>query len=159
MSNLIATFDDDNSVKGTVKFHQCVDDEKHTWIYFDLYNLSPNSTHAIHIHEWGDKSGGCKTLGPHWNPYNKSHGSIMINPIERHVGDLINNFKTDNQGQYKGYYKDNLIRVRGCYSVLGRSVVIHKGIDDLGLGDNVESLKTGNAGDRLSCAIIGYMKK
>ena len=37
-----------------------------------------------------------------------------------------------------------------------RSFVIHEGIDDLGRGDNEESLKTGNAGGRMGCGIIGY---
>jgi Cu-Zn family superoxide dismutase len=155
MSNLIATFDS-KKVRGTVKFHQCKIIDDYVWVYFDLYDLPPNSTHAIHIHKFGDKSNGCTSLGPHWNPFNKDHGSIFIDSINRHAGDLVNNFTTDSSGAYTGYYKDNLIRTKGIYSILGRSVVIHDGVDDLGLNSDSESKSTGNAGGRRSCAIIGY---
>ena len=42
----------------------------------------------------------------------------------------------------------------GDRSVVGRGMVIHADRDDLGQGGDAESLKTGNAGDRLACGII-----
>ena len=43
-------------------------------------------------------------------------------------------------------------------SIIGCSVVIHESRDDLGYGGNEESKKTGNAGARMACAIIGKAK-
>ena len=51
---------------------------------------------------------------------------------------------------------DNLVKLWGPYSVIGRSIVIHEDPDDFGLGGHPDSLKTGHAGKRIVCGIIGY---
>ena len=52
---------------------------------------------------------------------------------------------------------DNQISLRNLQrNIIGRSVVIHSGEDDLGRGGDEESLKIGNAGSRIGCAVIGY---
>jgi len=112
-----------------------------------------DALHAIHIHEYGDLRDGCSSLGGHWNPFKRNHGNQMTK--NRHAGDLINNLKTNSQKQFHYTYNDRSISILGKYSILGRSVVIHDGVDDLGLGDNDESLVTGNAGGRMACAVIG----
>lgn len=157
-TNAIAYFED-KKVKGSVKFHQCKG-KNGTIICFDLYNMIPNKTHACHIHEYGDKSDGCTSLGAHWNPKNKEHGSIFIDIDNSHAGDLINNIKSDNYGRFNYTYIDPRVQLRGNVnvSIFGRSVVIHDGIDDLGEGNDPSSKITGNAGGRMGCAIIGHCK-
>ena len=165
-TNAIAMFrcKSDDCIEGSVRFHQCPGEGTH--VNIDLYNFKPNQTHAIHIHEYGDESNGCISLGGHWNPLQSNHGSRSS--FESHAGDMINNLTSDKDGRFRYTYYDSRIKLCGNIddSIIGRSVVIHDGIDDLGLGGlhpynaaiHKESLKTGNAGKRLACAIIGRAK-
>lgn len=147
-------------------------------VSFHLKGFTKLATHAIHIHEYGDLSQGCTSLGGHWNPTNKPHGE--------HVGDLMYNFTADEQGTYQGSLVLNNVDLT---ELLGRSIVIHQEQDDLGIYGNIdyascsnhqlnvlckrlgytglinryeqilkleqESLLTGNAGKRLDCGVIG----
>lgn len=100
-------------------------------ISFDLSGFKPFSTHAIHIHEYGDMSEGCKSLGPHFNPTNKKH----FHTGKGHSGDLINNFTTDSDGCFTYIFNTRDISLYpNKLSVLGRSIVIHQFMDDYGLG-------------------------
>ena len=166
--NAVALFanKDENNVHGVVEFHQCREDTG-TWVTIQLQNLGPNETHAIHIHEFGDERNGCISLGGHWNPTNSTHGSLYLQ-MSTHAGDMINNLHSDKHGNFSHVYYDPRIILGGNVdeSIIGRSVVIHFGEDDLGLGGinppnakvRSESLKTGNAGKRMACAIIGRAK-
>ena len=51
---------------------------------------------------------------------------------------------------------DSMIQLYGPKSVIGRALVLHALVDDLGLGNTAASLITGNAGGRIACANIGY---
>jgi hypothetical protein len=82
------------------------------------------------------------------NPHGQTHGAPTDE--KRHVGDL-GNLKTDGQGNAKGSVEDKLVKLIGPESIIGRTVVVHGGTDDLGKGGNEESLKTGNAGPRPAC--------
>jgi Cu-Zn family superoxide dismutase len=92
----------------------------------------------------------------HFNPYKKLHGCPGMK--ERHVGDL-GNLKTDSYGCAKYKITDDIIKLRGSKAnIIGRGLVIHADEDDCGKGGDVESTKTGNAGKRIACAVIGYSK-
>lgn len=147
-----------DTVNGYVYFHQCTIYDR-VRVKFHLRG-PPLQTHAIHIHEYGDMRKGCDSLGTHYNPYQTTHGS-MFYEMPRHAGDLINNINFDQYGNFNYEYEDRLINLFPSSSIdhiLGRSIVIHEKEDDLGLGTGLqreESLKTGNAGKRICCGIIG----
>ena len=150
----IAVFND--TIKGTVKFSEDLQNNR-IKIELNLNGLVPNSLHGFHVHEAGDLSDKCTSMCAHFNPYNKTHGCPGTN--ERHVGDL-GNIKTNSKGEAKYSFYDNLIKLRGTKcNIIGRGLIIHADPDDCGKGGNAESLKTGNAGKRIACAVIGYAKE
>ena len=150
----IAVFTD--NIKGNVKFGEDLNNNQ-IKIDLNLTGLKPNSLHGFHVHEAGDLSDKCTSMCSHFNPFGNDHGC----PREkiRHVGDL-GNIKTNNKGEAKYTFYDNVIKLRGSKSnIIGRGLIIHKDEDDCGKGGNAESLKTGNAGKRMACAVIGYSKE
>jgi Cu-Zn family superoxide dismutase len=145
----------ENNIRGNVMFHQIGDND--VFIDINISGLPINSKLGFHIHEAGDLTEGCKSTCKHFNPYNQIHGGP--DSTNRHVGDL-GNIITDNTGKCIMKLYDNMIKLNGStQNIMGRSIVIHENTDDLGLGNNMESFKTGNAGKRIACGIIGYSKK
>ena len=110
--------------------------------------------HGFHIHQFGDLTNGCVTAGPHYNPYKLTHGGNEDK--ERHVGDL-GNIVAGDDGQAECHYEESLISLFGAFSVLGRSCVLHAGVDDLGKGGHELSKTTGNSGGRVACGVIGTL--
>jgi len=148
----VAVFTD--NVKGNVKFTEI---ENKIRIDVSISGLNPNSLHGFHVHEAGDLSDKCTSMCAHFNPYKMTHGCPGMK--ERHVGDL-GNLVSNNKGEAKYSFYDNLIKLRGAKAnIIGRGLIIHADSDDCGQGGNAESLKTGNAGKRIACAVIGYSKE
>jgi Cu-Zn family superoxide dismutase len=152
----IAVFTDQSSIHGSVKFAEDLENNQ-VKIELNIAGLSPNSLHGFHVHEAGDLSDKCTSMCAHFNPFNKTHGGP--NSKVRHVGDL-GNIKTNAKGEAKYSFCDSVIKLRGTKSnIIGRGLIIHEDEDDCGMGGNAESLKTGNAGKRIACAVIGYAKQ
>ena len=135
-----------DDVKGTILLMQAPNTA--TLIKGTITGLEPGK-HGFHIHEFGDMSQGCKSMGAHYNPDRVDHGDLN----EGHVGDLENVVAND-QGVAKFSIQAKRVDLIGERSVIGRGLVIHSDEDDLGKGGDAESLKTGNAGDRLACGVI-----
>ncbi|KAM4065261.1 copper/zinc superoxide dismutase (SODC) domain-containing protein [Hirsutella rhossiliensis] len=141
----------DANVGGTVIFEQ-ESESAPTTITYNITGNDANAERGFHIHTFGDNTNGCTSAGPHFNPFNQQHGAP--NADVRHVGDM-GNVKTDGNGVASGTLKDPQIKLIGPHSVVGRTVVIHDGTDDLGKGGHEQSLATGNAGGRPACGVIG----
>lgn len=145
---------------GIIEFKEDINGK--TSIKGSLKNMPPGF-HGIHIHEKGEVNEivGCETFGSHYNPYNKTHGARtkkdgygneIINH-ERHLGDL-GNINVNSDGTCEFYFLDDLIKLSGDHSVIGRSILIHAEKDDLGQSGDIESKKTGHSGHRLFYGII-----
>merc|ERR1719471_1453658 len=115
-----------------------------------IEGLTPGQ-HGFHIHQMGDTSDGCKSMKGHFNPLQLSHGAP--GDTYRHVGDL-GNILADEKGVAVIDMEDKLLSLTGINNILARGVVIHAGMDDMGKGGDEGSLKTGNAGGRVACAVI-----
>ena len=84
----------------------------------------------------------------------KNHGAP--NSLERHVGDLGSILTNSDESPTEVVIHDKIISLDpdSPANILGLSIVIHGGEDDLGKGGDAGSLKTGNAGARMACGII-----
>ena len=138
----------DGKIKGHITFTELKSRMK---IDIDIYNLPPGKR-GFHIHNKGNLQEGCSSLCSHFNPTNKKHG--RLNSPNSHAGDL-GNIIVEDDGSCNMTIYSNFLRNRGKFNIIGRSVVIHEKEDDLGMGGDEESLKTGNAGSRIACGIIG----
>ena len=134
-------------IEGVVLFIQ---KEDHVHIKVEIKGLSKNHLHGFHIHESGDLREGCKSCCAHYNPENTEHGSIN----NGHAGDL-GNLKTDEHGYCKMSLSTDKFLVD---DILGRSIIIHEDVDDLGLGEFEDSKTTGHSGARIACSLIGISK-
>ena len=130
----------DNKVQGRITFT-----EKNgvTQVRGNVRNLTPGD-HGFHIHEFGDlRSPDGTAAGGHFNPEGKAHGGP--DAAEHHVGDLGNiTANADGVAQVK-------VDVKGLkvHFILGRSIVVHGGKDDL------TSQPSGAAGPRVAVGVIG----
>jgi len=151
VTKAVAVLKGEYGASGTVTLVQTAPGAKVT-ITGELQGLDPRAERGFHIHTAGDLSSGCASAGSHFNPLSQTHGAPT--DVSRHVGDL-GNVQSDAQGESKFTIEDSLVSLNGPLSVVGRAIVLHEGTDDLGRGKNEESLKTGNAGGRAACGVIG----
>jgi len=113
----------------------------------NLTGLTPNSKHAIHIHQYGDlTSKDGKSAGDHYNPLGHEHG--LPDKKIRHAGDF-GNLEADASGNATMVLVVDNISLAGRLSpIIGRGVVVHAKPDDGGQ-------PSGNAGDRIAVGVIG----
>lgn len=108
------------SLNGTVVFIQ--DSSSNiTRISYAIDGLKPKSQHGIHVHQFGLIDGGCANTGAHFNPHDKTHGSL--NSWVRHIGDM-GNLVSDDNGKSMGSVSTWNLGLFGDNSVIGRGLVV-----------------------------------
>ena len=117
----------------------------------NLRVVSPG-LHGFHVHRFGDLTQGCKSLCTHYNPDGYNHGDL--NQLRAHKGDL-GNILSDQEKNVRVSLVSNQL---GLDELRGRSLIVHRDEDDLGLGDFPDSKTTGHSGQRVLCGVIGYKK-
>lgn len=142
---------DMNNIKGTVRFTST---NVGCTISYDIRGLR-NGSHGFHVHKCGDMTKGCTSGCEHFNPTNGTHGGPHSKT--RHAGDLGNIISRNGRAHGSIKVKNLSCNPKSDFSIIGRMIIVHQDKDDLGKGGNQESLKTGNAGKRIACSIIGLI--
>lgn len=140
-----------NTAHGVVHFSEPLTmmkqgDLRSVRIIANIDGLQPNSTHAFHIHEYGDATKPDATsAGPHFNPTHDPHGHP--DDAHRHAGDL-GNITADARGHV---HYDRVITLPDAVrpaALLGRAVILHAAPDKF-------TQPAGDAGSRIAIGIIG----
>ena len=133
-------------VLGEVRFQQ-MGDKIH--ITGRLEGLEPNSVHGFHIHQYGDLTARDGTsAGGHFSPEGHPHAGPEAG--KHHAGDLGNVTADKNGVVVIDQTVDFITLANGKSAVIGRSVVLHGGKDDL------SSQPSGAAGPRIGVGVIGW---
>ncbi|HTS20762.1 MAG TPA: superoxide dismutase family protein [Casimicrobiaceae bacterium] len=133
-----------NTAKGTVTFAQHGDK---VTVSAQLSGLSPGG-HGFHVHEKGDCSAPDATsAGGHFNPTGKPHGAP--DAAEHHAGDMpMLQADASGNASFSAELAGVTIGGGGANDIVGRSVVVHKDVDDY------KSQPAGNSGARIGCGVI-----
>ena len=114
-----------------------------------IMGLKPNSKHGIHIHQKADLSANdLSSAGPHWDPAKSNqHGGPET---DKHHGGDLGNLTADAQGMANIDVTVHDIHVGSGddKDVVGKSVIVHGGEDDL------KSNPAGNSGPRIAGGAI-----
>lgn len=117
-------------------------------IELELSGLPASTWLGFHIHETGscDHTSGHETAGGHFNPGSVEHG--LMSEAGPHAGDMPNIY-TDAEGVVRvQVHNPHVTLADGETSVHGRALMVHAGPDDH------QSQPSGDAGERLACAVI-----
>ncbi|KAJ1461852.1 disproportionate superoxide radical into hydrogen peroxide [Pelagophyceae sp. CCMP2097] len=137
-------------VAGVLSLSQTTEDQP-TVLAGSISGLKPG-LHGLHVHIFGDFAQGLTSAGGYFNPFGKNHGSPDAD--DRMVGDL-GNITVKQDGTCAVHIEDALVKLIGPHSIIGRSIIVKSGEDDLGRGGHELSLTTGNPGPRLAGGVVG----
>lgn len=106
--------------------------------------------HAFHIHAVGKCEAPFTSAGGHFNPAGKKHGLAVAEGA--HAGDMPN-LHIPPSGDLMVEVLNGMVTLakgkpNSLFDADGSAIIIHAGVDDY------KSDPTGNAGDRIACAVI-----
>lgn len=110
----------------------------------------PPGERAFHIHAVGKCEPPFTSAGPHFNPANHKHG--LETKEGSHAGDMPN-LHIPASGDLMVEILNGMVTLakgkpNSLFDADGSSIIIHAGVDDY------KSDPTGNAGDRIACAVV-----
>ena len=108
--------------------------------------------HGFHLHAGAACTApDFKSAGDHFNPGNASHGAPDATP--HHAGDFGNiEVGADGTGNLDLHSTMLSVGDGGTGDVIGKTVILHKGEDDL------KTQPSGNSGDRIACGVVSKAK-
>lgn len=117
-------------------------------IRIEVSDLPEDSWVAFHVHETGDCDAATshESAGGHFNPDAKEHGYDAANGP--HAGDMPNQYVPADGTLRVEVLNPAVTLAEGETGIRGRALMIHAGTDDY------RSQPSGDAGDRLACAVI-----
>jgi Cu-Zn family superoxide dismutase len=108
----------------------------------------PPGLHGFHVHDKGSCDSAGVAAGGHFNPMGSMHG--LPDSSIHHTGDL-GNITAGFDGTATVDKVVPYLSFEGTHSIIGHALIIHALPDDGGQ-------PTGNAGGRISCAVIAAVK-
>jgi len=108
--------------------------------------------HGFHLHAGATCTApDFKSARDHFNPTNASHGAP--DAAQHHAGDFGNiDVAADGTGNLDLHSTMLSVGDGGAGDVIGKTVVLHKGEDDL------KTQPSGNSGDRIACGVVSRAK-
>lgn len=146
VANIQKVFND-TAVTGTATFSQ-MNDEDVTLTLDITVPSRANKSVAVHLHLMSDCGNNAGNAMGHWNPTNANHGKFGSSSF--HLGD-IGNISLDAQGHASFTMTTNAWNINGSdatRNIVGRSVMIHSGVDDY------TTQPSGNSGTKIGCGGI-----
>lgn len=137
----------DTTVTGTATFSQINDGDVTLTLDITVPSRA-NKSVAVHLHMMSDCSNNAGNAMGHWNPTNANHGKFGSSAF--HLGD-IGNIPLDASGRVIFTMTTNAWNINGSdatRNIVGRSVMIHSGVDDYA------TQPTGNSGTKIGCGGI-----
>jgi superoxide dismutase, Cu-Zn family len=117
-------------------------------IELEVSGLPAGEWLGFHVHETGECDPGddFESAGEHFDPGDREHGYFVQGGP--HAGDMPNQY-VGTDGVIRAHVFNGFVRLgEGETDLIGRTLVIHADADDYA------SQPTGEAGDRLACAVV-----